>query len=305
MSKNDSPNYPDPADLVAAQAAANRINQFTPQGNLVFGTVDAQGRFVPGKAGGAAYQIQQTPFQRSMQTLQENVAQTLATQLGTQASGIPTADFSGLPQIQWQIDWNKIAALPSPEDFSADADAVTQATVQRALETLGPQQDLETRRLQQQLADRGLPIGSEAYTNELNRLQTAHAQALNDLALAAVQAGREEQQRLFGNAITTRSAQLSDQLQQMDLANQARQTGFGERQAVRNQSLQELAALLGGQYNPTPGAQFIQPAQIDVTGPYNAAYAARADAAAQQQRTTQGLLGGLFNLGSAAIPFLF
>ena len=37
----------DPNEVIRSQAAANRITQLTPQGNQVFGTIDAQGNFVP------------------------------------------------------------------------------------------------------------------------------------------------------------------------------------------------------------------------------------------------------------------
>ena len=42
------PPAPDPNELISAQADANRITQFTPYGNLLFGYVGDQGQFVQG-----------------------------------------------------------------------------------------------------------------------------------------------------------------------------------------------------------------------------------------------------------------
>ena len=42
------PPAPDPNALISAQADANRITQFTPYGNLLFGSVGDQGQFVQG-----------------------------------------------------------------------------------------------------------------------------------------------------------------------------------------------------------------------------------------------------------------
>ena len=41
-----APPAPNPNELINAQANANRITQFTPQGNLLFGSVGDQGQFV-------------------------------------------------------------------------------------------------------------------------------------------------------------------------------------------------------------------------------------------------------------------
>ena len=68
------PPVPNPNELINAQANANRINQFTPYGNLLFGSVGDQGQFVqgavPDDAQAAAF-TQETPFQAQMRAATE------------------------------------------------------------------------------------------------------------------------------------------------------------------------------------------------------------------------------------------
>lgn len=301
MSKdNKQPAAPDPAAVARAQAEANRISQFGPGGNLLFGKVGPGGQFIQ-DTGGAASFVEESPFQQEARQTGESAALQLAQSLAPQAGNLQTASYAGLPENQFQIDWSKIGTVPTANDFSADAARVEQATFDRAMNLLRPQLDLQERRLNQSLADQGIPLGAEAYVTEQGRFADERGRRLDDLALAAVQAGRDEQSRLFNQALTSRGTQLADQLQQMSLTNQARQTGFGEQQAVRNQQLQELAALLGGAYNPTPATAFVAPGMIDVTGPINAAYQGQLAAAQQRAANQQALMGGLFGLGSAAI----
>jgi len=294
------PAAPDPAATAKAQAEANRISQFGPGGNLLYGKVGPGGQFIQ-DTGGAASFVEESPFQQAARTTGENAALQLARSIAPQAGSLQTASYAGLPAHQFQIDWSKIGAVPNANDFSADAQRVEQATFDRAMGLLRPELDMQERRLNQSLADQGIPLGAEAFVTEQRRFGDQRDRALSDLALASVQAGRDEQSRLFNQALTSRGAQLSDQLQDMQLANQARQTGFGEQQAVRNQQLQELAALLGGAYNPTPATAFVAPGMIDVTGPVNAAYQAQVASAQQRAANQNALLGGLFGLGSAAI----
>jgi hypothetical protein len=78
------PPAPDPRDLINAQADANRITQFTPQGNLLFGYVGDQGQFVQGRApddsdAQSAAFTQETPFQTQCVQPQKAPAWGLAT----------------------------------------------------------------------------------------------------------------------------------------------------------------------------------------------------------------------------------
>ena len=68
------PPAPNPNELINAQSNANRITQFTPYGNLLFGSVGDQGQFVQGTVpedGQAAAFTQETPFQAQLRAATE------------------------------------------------------------------------------------------------------------------------------------------------------------------------------------------------------------------------------------------
>ena len=68
------PPAPNPDELINAQSNANRITQFTPYGNLLFGSVGDQGQFVQGAVpedGQAAAFTQETPFQAQLRAATE------------------------------------------------------------------------------------------------------------------------------------------------------------------------------------------------------------------------------------------
>jgi len=73
-SSPSAPPAPDPNELINAQSNANRITQYTPQGNLRFGYVGDTGQFVEGSVpedGRAAAFTQETPFQAQMRAATE------------------------------------------------------------------------------------------------------------------------------------------------------------------------------------------------------------------------------------------
>lgn len=303
MGKKSAPKPPDPAATAQAQAEANRITQFTPQGNLIFGNLDESGQFAPSVGGNqAASMIEETPFQEQFRGIGEGAATNLAQSLAPNAGNLQQVNLQGLPQRTTGLDLSQVPGLPNPQDFSQDAGRVEQATFERMANLLNPQFDLQQRRLEGQLADQGLPMGGEAYGGELSRFGDVRNRALQDAALQAVNAGRSEQQRLFGNTLATRGAGISDQLTNAQLAEQARSGGLAEQSGVRAQQLQELASLLGGQqYNPSGAAAFTPPGQIDIVGPTNMAYQGQLANWQNQQQQQAGLLNGLFGLGSLFI----
>lgn len=305
MSKSSPspPPAPNPAAAVQAQAEAQRISQFTPQGNLLYGTVGPGGGFDQREGGHAAF-VEETPFQEEARLGGQGVTEQLIDRAQAQAAGLPTSpiDFEGLPEYRSEIDYSGVGAIPTADDFSEDARRVEESTYERGMGLLNPQLELQERRLRQRLIDQGLPMGGEAYTGELDRYARNRDEMMSNLALDAVQAGRAEQSRLYGQALTSRGAQIGDQLADIQLQNAARGQGFGERSAVRANQFNELAALLGGQQvQPAGLANFLPPGNVDALTPLAmqnqnqmAAYQA-----AQQQRA--GQTSGMFGLGNAAI----
>ena len=378
------PPVPDPNELINAQASANRITQFTPYGNLLFGSVGDQGQFVQGPVpedGMAAAFTQETPFQAQMRAATEgtglglgNLAFNRVTGrqvIGQNADGSPIfaddPDFenpfrtaptlagvqqaqdidptTGLPAFQSQIstttplptaiDTAGLTALQSdPEAFRTN---IEQTLFNRQLGLLQPEFTQQREALEQNLADRGIPITSQGYNDAVNRLETQQGEQLSRLAQQATLAAGQESDRLvnqarniraqqFGEraaagefglaaqgqgfsqaaantqlANAARQQQVADQLLSNQIANQARQRQIAERTALRGQNFNELAALLGGPQ--IQQGSFFAPGTIDTQGAFAAQAAAQQNAFNQAMQNRSANLGGLFglagNLGSA------
>ena len=378
------PPVPNPNELINAQANANRINQFTPYGNLLFGSVGDQGQFVqgavPDDAQAAAF-TQETPFQTQMRAATEgtglglgNVAFNRVTGrqvVGQNPDGSPIfaddPDFqnpfrtaptlagvaqaqdvdptTGLPAFQSQIsttapmptsiDTAGLTALQSdPEAFRSN---IEQTLYNRQLGLLQPEFTRQRETLEQNLADRGIPITSEAYNSAINRFESQQGEQLGRLAQQATLAAGQESDRLvnqsraarqqeFGEraaagqfglaaqgqgfsqaaantqlANAARQDTVANQLLSNQIANQARSRQIAERNATRGQNFNELAALLGGQQVQQPS--FFAPGGIDTQGAFGAQMAAQQNAYNQAMNSRSADLGGLFglagNLGSA------
>jgi hypothetical protein len=378
------PPAPDPNELINAQSNANRITQFTPYGNLLFGSVGDQGQFVQGAVpedGQAAAFTQETPFQTQLRAATEGTGLGLGnlafdrvtgrTVVGQNADGSPIfqddPDFqnpfrtaptlsgvsaaqdidptTGLPAFQSNIespvnlptglDTAGLTALQSdPEAFRSN---IEQTLFNRQLGLLQPEFTQQRESLEQNLADRGIPITSQGYNDAVNRLETQQGEQLSRLAQQATLAAGQESDRLVNQARQARAQEfgeraaagefglarqgqgfsqaaanaqlanaarqdtIANQLLSNQIANQQRQRDIAERTALRGQNFNELAALLGGPQ--VQQASFFAPGAIDTQGAFAAQQAAQANAFGQAQAARSADLGGLFglagNLGAA------
>ena len=71
------------------------------------------------------------------------------------------------------------------------------ARFEQGRELLQPQFQQDRERLSQQLADQGLPAGSEAHTRELNRLEQSQGRQLQELSFNAVQTAEAQRSARF------------------------------------------------------------------------------------------------------------
>lgn len=254
MSKGASP--PDPYKTAAAQTGANKeaidesakvnaVDQSAPWGSTTF-TRDANG--VPTKQ-----TIALGPAEQQFYNTSNVIKNSLAGKAQGYLDYLPTDKFTG------------------PGDTAGDA--VANALYQRKLKMVQPQLDQADNALKVQLSDRGIPIGSEVYNNEMNRLGQAKSDTLASLSQDATLAGGQEYDR-----------QLADML------------------TLRNQPFNEVSAFIQGtpamptpQFQSTPSYQMQAP---DIAGLINNQYN-------QQQAQNASLSNGLFGLGSAAIGALF
>ena len=293
---------PAPQNLAAEQAAANRITQFSPAGNLFFGEFDAESdQFVP--TSGKALRVQETPAQEAIRQLQE-IGGVETAAVGAQLAGqLPTDPLTaeGL-QERPQFDLSGIRGIPQDIDQSA----LEQRFADRALSLLQPELERIEDRQAQDLANAGIPIGSEFATDVQDRYGRQRADLLSSLAFDAIRQGEARQADIFGRDMTRRAAERADVTDQISYQNMLREAGLAERTALRQQAQNELVGLLTGQMLQTPQiSNFVQPGQIDVMGPYAMQQQnsiARAQIASQDRAATLGALGSLAGgLGSAAI----
>ncbi|HCG71520.1 MAG TPA: hypothetical protein DE147_13705, partial [Gammaproteobacteria bacterium] len=102
-------------------------------------------------------------------------------------------------------------------------------------------------------------------------------------------------------ANAARQDTVANQLLSNQIANQARSREIAERNALRGQNFNELAALLGGPQ--IQQGSFFAPGSIDTQGAFGAQMAAQQNAYNQAMANQSANLGGLFglagNLGAA------
>lgn len=161
----------------------------------------------------------------------------------------------------------------------------------------------------------GFQNAAQAQQFQQNAAQTdvnnsAQQQAYQQ-ALASGQFSNDALQQMFGNQNTTTGANnaLQDQTFNAEQAkltaqNNARSQALNETFAARNQPLNEISGLLSGaqitnpSFVPTQGQSI---PTVDYAGLVNQNYQNQLGAYQAKQAQTQGLLGGLFGLGSSAI----
>ena len=392
------PPVPDPNELINAQSNANRITQFTPYGNLLFGSVGDQGQFVQGAVpddGQAAAFTQETPFQAQMRAATEGTGLGLGNLAFNRVTGrqVIGQNPDGSPIFADDPDFqNPFRTAPTLSDISAaqetdpfaqgqnlqtfnqgisasvgtdaDGNAITAAlptsintdnltalttdpeafrsTIEttlynRQLGLLQPEFTQQREALEQNLADRGIPITSQGYNDAVNRLESQQGEQLGRLAQQATLAAGQESDRLVNQARNIRAQQfgeraasgefglaaqgqafgqnaanvqlqnagrqqqVADQLLSNQIANQSRSRQIAERTALRGQNFNELAALLGGPQ--IQQGSFFAPGGVDTQGAFGAQMAAQQNAYNQAMANQSANLGGLFglagNLGSA------
>ena len=296
------PAQPSPQALANAQAEANRITQFTPGGNLLFGEFDAgTGEFAP--RSGTALRVQETPAQSALRQLEEIGGVELASTGATLAGQLPTTPLTaeGLT-ARPEFDLSGVSQIPQAQDRGA----LEQRIASRGLELLRPELERTEERLAQDLANRGIPEGSEQFIDIQDRYARQRGDLLSSLAFDAISQAEAQEAADFGRGLTRRGLERQDVTDRLAYQNQLRQAELGERQGLRQQAQNELTGLLTGQMLQTPAlSNFIAPPQIDVLGPYQMQQQnalARAQIASQDRAAKYQALGNA--VGTAAGGYL-
>lgn len=131
------------------------------------------------------------------------------------------------------------------------------ARFEQGRELLAPSFQEDRERLSQQLADQGLPVGSEAHSKELNRLESSQGRQLQELAFSSVQTTEAQRAARFNEISSLLGqqqvggvgfGQFQPQSSGLDLFG-AEQAGlnrtFQAQQASKDRSAAQRAALIG------------------------------------------------------------
>jgi hypothetical protein len=245
-------------NLAAAQqaTAANRVNQYTPYGSLEY-TMSGEDSY-----GNPMWSATQkfSPDQQRLLDIQNELSYGVG-QLGTK----------GLDYVRQQLESPfDVSQLPSiginPSETYSDA----------MMRRLAPQMEQGRGKLEQQLANQGIQIGSEAYDRAIRNFD----QKQNDLMLGA-------------------------QTQGLQAGLQARQQQLGELAYRRNEPLNVLSALRTGSQVTAPtyvnSSQQATTAGPDLLGAAGMQYNAQMGDFNAQQAAQANFNQGLMGLGGAGI----
>jgi hypothetical protein len=243
-------------DAARLATAANRVNQVTPYGSLKY---DITGADPYGN-----------PTWTATQSLSP-VQQQLLDYQNQSSLGLGQLAGKGLGYVENMLD-TPFDTSQLPSTGFNPSQSYQDAYMQR----LQPQIQQGREALSVDLANRGIPIGTEAY----NRAMASQSQRENDLLLGATTQG-------FG------------------VGQQARQQGLQEQAYLRNEPLNTLNAVRTG--SQVQGPTFVNSAQQantagpDILGATQMGYNAQLGASNAQNAANNQMTQGLFSLGGAAL----
>jgi hypothetical protein len=243
-------------DAARANIAANRVNQYTPYGSLEY-EVSGEDKFG-------------NPMWKATQSLSPAQQQLLDYQ-NQSSLGLGKLAGKGLGYVSDMLD-TPFDTKQLPTTGFNPSQSYQDAYMQR----LAPQIEQGREALSVQLANKGIPVGSEAY----NRAMMAQSQRENDLLASATTQG-------FG------------------VGQQARQQALQEQAYLRNEPLNTLNAVRTG--SQVQGPSFVNPAMqantagADLLGATQMGYNAQLGASNAQNAANNQFTQGLFSLGGAAL----
>ena len=302
------PPVPNAGQIAAAQGAANedvarttarlnRADTYTPFGSVTFTD-----------QGDDRYRIDQTlsPAQQSISDQQEalglGMGQLANTRLGQIDQG--AFGYGGIQDFQQSLDRSGMTPIAGASDFDVARQEAEDAAFNSVWNRLGTQFADEEAALSNDLANRGITMGSDAYRREVDRFNQRKNDARTQAAYAAIGEGRTAFNNLFANQMQARQQQEAEAARDLSLANLGRQQAIADRQTLRAQPMNELAAILQGspavnvpQQQPMAGINVAAP---NILGAQSLASNVAANQYNQQIGQQNAGLGALGNLGAAA-----
>ena len=161
-----------------------------------------------------------------------------AADAGTQAA-ITAAESFSTP-----FDYSSAPAAPQAD--AAARQQVIDSLYGQAQSRLDPRFEGEQRAMENQLANSGIPRGSEAFSSAMRDFNLGKTDAYQTALNAAIQAGGAEQSRLFGIGTQARQNAIAEQnyLRALPAAEQAQLMGmYGQEQALRQGQFDAMGAV--------------------------------------------------------------
>lgn len=164
--------------------------------------------------------------------LQDSFGQSGHVQGGFNNGGAVQSTFGTGQGVQGGLDFSGATALPGTNDFGAEGKRLADASYGQATSRLDPQFQQQQSDLSSRLANSGIPVGSEAYTREMDNFGRTRTDAYNQADFSAQQAGANEQSRLFGLALNARQQGVGETQAAGQFANSAAGQQFGQNEAA-------------------------------------------------------------------------
>jgi hypothetical protein len=248
MGKSSStPPAPDYKGAAEATAAGNRVNQRTPYGNLTYSQsgTDSQGNPM------WSANVELSPDQ-----------QKLLDQQNRTSLGLGNLQEQGLDYVKNMIA-NPFDTSGLPQTGINAGEQMSESIMRR----LQPNLQMEQKQFDAQMANQGIPLGSEAYANAKRSFDERQNDKLTSAIIQGTQTG---------------------------LA--ANQQGFNQLGYMRNEPINTLNSLRSGSQVTNPN--FVTtPAGPDYMGAAQSGYNAQLAAANAQNAASSGFTGGLMQLG--------
>lgn len=151
-------------------------------------------------------------------------------------------DFSQLPQAPTQVDWGSVPDAPNAPDWSQ----VTQGPVsgdynkwrQEQIDSTYADFDKRNQKdfarenadFEQQMANRGIPMGSKQYNDEKTRLEQSQGDRRSSAMVQAQGIAGQNASQFADVGFQAHSASMGDQLSQFDIGQQRHNTGMSDAQ---------------------------------------------------------------------------
>lgn len=256
----------DPTKTIAAQTQSNEATARLQQQLGMIGTYGPGGSVTyqadPNSPAGYNQVTNLSPEQRAIYDAQTQAQQGALNTANSQIGRINTALGQSFtpPQMQTSFDpggsiqstfdqgpnlrfgfdpGGQVQTSVGPTDFSADRQAVTDSTFAQARAQLDPMWDQAQDKERVRLANQGLSQNSSAYQTAQGNFDQARNNAYNDAAYRAVQAGSDQQQRLFDQSVTkgqfansATGQQYERNLGQANFENMSAGQQFGQNQSA-------------------------------------------------------------------------